>query len=434
MDNHIKQTDPTVECLVQMFSEEFLRNTAQKTGLIKRQRKIDPVTFFWVLILGFGVDFLISIRALERRYEVEANIELSDGALYDRFTPELVAFLRECVLHAIEFQAQQKSRALGERLNGFKDLIIQDSTIIRLHGSLSDLWPATRSKRVAAGVKVSCIVSAVADGVKSVKIFPERTSEIKTLRVGPWVRDKILLIDLGFFKYAIFDKIDKYCGYFVSRLKDNANPTIVKLNRKCRGNAISVEGKKLKDVLPHLNRDVLDVMVEVKFKRRKYKGKRTTVTKLFRVVAALNKETGEYHTYMTNIPVEILSAEDTASLYGARWEIEMVFKELKSYYRMDQIDSENPDIIESLIWVSVLTLMCSRRVLQLIRNANPEKANRYTHLRWAKVFGENAHRLLKEVLESMGIHLDMLILYDIYLDHGCDPNIKRERLMEGWVA
>ncbi|MEA1895781.1 MAG: hypothetical protein U9N36_11420 [Euryarchaeota archaeon] len=46
------------------------------------------------------------------------------------------------------------------------------------------------------------------------------------------------------------------------------------------------------------------VMVEVKFKRRKYKGKRTTVIKLFRVVAVLNKETGDYHIYMTNIPVE----------------------------------------------------------------------------------------------------------------------------------
>ena len=75
------------------------------------------------------------------------------------------------------------------------------------------------------------------------------------------------------------------------------------------------------------------------------------MTKLFRVVAVLNKETGEYHVYMTNIPVEILSDEDIASLYGARWEIEMVFKELKSYYRMDQIDSGNPDIIESLdLW------------------------------------------------------------------------------------
>nr|QNO45427.1 hypothetical protein HFNPJNGC_00003 [Methanosarcinales archaeon ANME-2c ERB4]QNO46816.1 hypothetical protein ANHBFCNH_00004 [Methanosarcinales archaeon ANME-2c ERB4] len=143
MDNHTKQTDPSVEYLTQMFPEEFLRNLAKKTEFIKRIRKIDPVIFFWVLTLGFGVDFLRSIRALERRYETEANIKLSDGALYDRFTPELVAFLRECVLHAIEFQAQQQSRALGEKLNGFKDIIIQDSSIIRLHESLADLWPAT---------------------------------------------------------------------------------------------------------------------------------------------------------------------------------------------------------------------------------------------------------------------------------------------------
>ena len=150
MDNHTKQTDPTVECLVQMFSQEFLRDLARKTEFIKRQRKIDPVQFFWVLILGFGVDFIRSIRALERRSEVEANIKLSDGALYDRFTPELMAFLRECVIHAIEFQAQQQSRALGEKLNGFKDVILQDSTIMRLHESLADLWHATRSIRVAS--------------------------------------------------------------------------------------------------------------------------------------------------------------------------------------------------------------------------------------------------------------------------------------------
>ena len=348
MDNHTKQTDPSVEYLVQMFPEEFLRNLAQKTGFIKRIRKIDPVIFFWVLILGFGVDFLRSIRALERRYETEANIELSDGALYDRFTPELVEFLRECILHAIEFQAQQQSRVLGEKLNGFKDIIIQDSSIIRLHESLSNLWPAARSTRVAAGIKVSCIVSVVADGVKSVKLFPERTSEVKTLRIGPWVRDRIFLVDLGFFKYGVFDRIDKYHGSFVSRLKSNANPLIVQLNRTCRGNSISVEGKKLKDVLPHLKRGILDVMVEVTFKRRKYMGKQTTVTKRFRVVAVLNEETGDYHIYMTNIPVERLSAEDIASLYGARWEIEMVFKELKSYYRMDQINSKNTDITHVL--------------------------------------------------------------------------------------
>ncbi len=54
-------------------------------------------------------------------------------------------------------------------------------------------------------------------------------------------------------------------------------------------------------------------------------------------------------------------------------------KELKSNYRMDPIPSANPNIVKCLIWVAFLTLMCSRRILLLIRNVNPENANRYTH-------------------------------------------------------
>jgi IS4 transposase len=152
------------------------------------------------------------------------------------------------------------------------------------------------------------------------------------------------------------------------------------------------------------------------------------------MICTFNSESGKYHTYLTNIPVDILSAEEIALLYGARWEIELIFKELKSHYRMDQIPSANPNIVKCLIWVAILTLMCSRRILRLIRNANPENANRYTHLRWAKVFTEQADRLLTEVLECMGLKLDMLTIYDIYLGQGCDPNVERERLMERWVS
>nr|CBH39234.1 putative transposase, truncated [uncultured archaeon]CBH39704.1 putative transposase, truncated [uncultured archaeon] len=126
----------------------------------------------------------------------------------------------------------------------FKDLVIQDSTIIRLHESLAKIWPAARTKKIAAGVKVSCIVSAVTDSPKSVRICQERTSEAKILRLGPWLRDRILLIDLGYFKYRSFDRIDSYGGYFVSRLKGNANPLIVGVNQKWRGNSVDVVGKK----------------------------------------------------------------------------------------------------------------------------------------------------------------------------------------------
>ena len=47
------------------------------------------------------------------------------------------------------------------------------------------------------------------------------------LHLGPRLKDHILLIDLGCFKYLFFDRIARYGGYFVSRLKVNANPMIV---------------------------------------------------------------------------------------------------------------------------------------------------------------------------------------------------------------
>ena len=78
--------------------------------------------------------------------------------------------------------------------------------------------------------------------------------------------------------------------------------------------------------------------------------KQSTVKRRFRMVCAFNSESGEYHTYLTNIRVDVLSAEEIALLYGARWEIELIFKELKSHYRMDQIPSTNPNIVKCLIW------------------------------------------------------------------------------------
>jgi IS4 transposase len=65
----------------------------------------------------------------------------------------MVDFLRKCVLHAIEFQAQQTGRILDAKLKRFKDLVIQDRTIIRLHESLAKIWPAARAKKSLLALK-----------------------------------------------------------------------------------------------------------------------------------------------------------------------------------------------------------------------------------------------------------------------------------------
>ncbi len=77
---------------------------------------------------------------------------------------------------------------LNEKLSTFNDVLIQDSSIVRLYESISKKWTAARTRRVAAGVKVSLLVSAVADGPKRVALFAESRNELKTLNIRPWVR------------------------------------------------------------------------------------------------------------------------------------------------------------------------------------------------------------------------------------------------------
>lgn len=421
--------------LCNLFSSEWLRNKAKETGLIKRERKIDPVIIFWVLAIGYGTFLQRTLAGLKRNYETASNRILSDSSWYYRFTPELVAFLRECVARGLEYLAQEPSRSLSERLSPFQDVLIQDSTIVRLHEKLAKIWPATRSRKVAAGVKVAVLTSAIAGGPKSIALFAENTNELKTLKIGPWIKDRILLIDLGFYKYQMFTRIKENGGYFVSRLKSNANPLIIEANRSYRGRSIDVRGKHLQDILKDLKRQVLDVDVEVAFNRRAYRGMEKKDNERFRLVAVYNEDEDKYHLYITNLSQDLLEPQEVARLYGARWEIEILFKELKSKYALDVVSTTNPQVIEAFIWIAILTLLISRRIYTMIRRLNPE-ANmvRFTRLRWSNIYSESASRILNAVLQFLGLDTSLITSFKISMSEALDPHVNRRHFTEEWWA
>ncbi len=422
------------KALCNIFPQDWLTKTAQETGLIKRERKVSPVVMFWVLVLSYGVQLQRTLAELKRDYEKQSQTSLSDSSWYDRFTPELVLFLKTCVMHGIEHLSKNTNRKLSEKLQFIDDVLIQDSTIIRLHESLASKWPATRSRKVAAGVKVGLLVSAVSDGPKKIGIYGERTSEIKTLKIGSWVKDRVILLDLGFYKHHTFVRIAEQGGYFVSRLKGTANPRIVSSNKIHRGNSIDVVGKSIKEVLPHLKRKDLDVMVEVEFKRRKYKGKQQKDTAKFRLVAVYNEEAKKYHLYLTNIGKEHLNIEDVANLYAARWEIELIFKELKGRYALDKVQTKNPQIVEAFIWIAFLTMLVSRVIHSLVRNhmaTTGKSVVRYTQMRWCTIFLENARRHLTDVLEYCGYTDSIELMVEVYGSQALDPHVNRHRFREG---
>jgi len=129
-----------------------------------------------------------------------------------------------------------------------------------------------------------------------------------------------------------------------------------------------------------------------------------------------------------------LSAKDIAKLYGARWSIELLFKELKSKYALDVLETKNLQVIEALIWTAILTLIVSRRIYNLIRNSasNPEKMVRYTQLRWSTIFAENASDLLTVILQDCGVERTFETVMSVYYSQTLDPHLNRERFRDQW--
>jgi IS4 transposase len=423
-----------------MFSPEWLRETAAKVGYVQRERKIDPATLFWVLVLGFGVGAQRTLASLRRAYETKAAETLVPSAFYYRFNGNLVEFLKECLAHGIADLASHTSLVLSDKLKGFKDIIVADGTIIKLHDKLAKQFPGARHK---AELKIHT-ATGLAGNTKSIGFFSGKTAEIQTIRIGPWIKDQILLFDLGYFKYELFSRIRKNEGHFVSRLKTTANPTIVSVLRTYRGNAIDIAGQKLQDVLPRLKREVIDVEVEVAFRSPKakkdsddtfetYQPRTPKNKENFRLVGIFDEESASYHLYLTSLSPEQLSAEDVALLYRARWSIELIFKELKRLYKLDVISSGAPDTVESLVLVAMLTLVVSHRLLNQVRLLDPDRSHRYTPLRWGEAFFTAASTIMSQTLKYGGIEDNPTMILLFLMEEGVDPNVHRKRLLSQWV-
>jgi IS4 transposase len=416
------------ECLKSLFSDQRLNTLARETGFVKRQRVIKPVAFFWTLVLGFGVGSTRKISALRRAYQRSTGTTLVPSSFYDRFTTSLVAFLKAAVEHALS-EFQLASQELSSRLDAFRDIMITDSTVIKLHDALAKAFPGCRTNNAPASAKLHAVMSVKGRGKSTVTLTNGRVHDRRKLIVGDWVKDRLLLFDLGYYHFQLFRNIVRHRGHFLTRLKENANPTIVGLFNGSPTDEKRLLGRSLKSVLHGLRRDVLDVQVEVRARARQYAGKRSSSRETFRLVAIRDTEERKYHCYLTSVSPEVLNAREVARSYCARWEIELIFKELKTGYRLDDVGTQKKEIVEALIYAAVLTLVASRTLLRSIASRIGELRDRVTPGRWWKVFAEYAQELQLLVIHPPRRapplnHLVATIMHELI-----DPHTKRRSLL-----
>lgn len=418
------------ERLVKLFPKALLGRLAREHGAVKRLRKIEPADLFWTVVLGFGLGRLRTLAGLRRSYEKTTGTTIEESSFYNRFNEGFARMLRAAVALVID-TLPGMGRAMEGPLAAFRDLVVTDSTVVRLHDLLEGEFPACRTNHTKAALKAHAVLSVNGSGDNSVKVTAERRHDGPVFRVGRWVRGKLLLFDLGYFRYQLFACITRNGGYFLSRLKRSANPLIVGVNRAHRGRAIDLVGRRVYDVLDDLQRDVLDVTVEVSFAHRVYSGRRSRGRQLLRVVGVRDPETKRYHLYLTNVPVEGLAAEDVQRVYAARWEVELLFRELKSSYRMADMPSGKRHIVEALVYAGILTLLASRRLLaEVRRKLGKDAAARVPTQRWAAIFAAVAQDLLVLMVRPpRETRLIARQLATMVLHEAVDPNAARPPLL-----
>ena len=406
--------------LSSVISPSQLEQSAREEGFIQRTRKIEPVPFFWTLVLGFGAGAEKSLASLRRCYELYTGTVLVPSAFYDRFTPALAQWLQRILLEVLQKTAGP-ARALGGRLSAFIDLMAIDGTVIRLHDLLERAYPACRTNHTRAAAKLTVVMSVTGKGAHSVQLSSERRNDSKLLHVGPWVKDRLLLFDLGYYGYRLFQNIAGQGGFFVTRLKANANPTIVRILNGSKADA-ALAGLPLQTALTRLRRPVLDAIVRVRYKNKRGRW----VHAQFRLAALRNHETKQYHLYITNVPHDRLSAEDIAKTYAVRWEIEILFRQLKSQFRIEQMPSANKDAVHALLYATLLTLAVSRAFLHALRKRCPALSRRMPAERWAAIFATLAQSVLALTLvrRRRGRRRERDIL-TVMLHEAIDPNRTR---------
>lgn len=429
------QCTEVVAELRSLFSKCWLEEAAREAGWLQRLRKISPTALFWTLVLGFGVGKERTLASLRRAYELETGTTLVPSAFYDRFTQPLVAFLRRAVAHGCAEMGKRSKDADGTARAFFADIVGIDSTVLRLHDALSKPFPGTRTNHSPAAAKLHLVMSVLGRGPRSVKITDQRTHDARVRHLGSWVRGNLLLFDLGYYSFRAFSGIRREGGSFITRLKDGANPEL----RAVLGDASTTliqPGAQLRDVLARTRRDVLDLKAELRFKRRAYRGVSHGDSEIFRIVAIRNPESRKFHVYVTNIDAERLTAEEIAATYAGRWAIELIFKELKSAYRIDHLPSSKKHIVEALILTAVLTLIVSRRLLAAVAKRLPaEMVRRLRPLRWSKVFVAHARQLLTLVLDPRSLSHRARARWLSLLKHqAIDPNVERYDLRDLMLA
>ena len=337
--------------LARALSIDDVDQIGRDTGQSERLRTITPSRLFLSIVAALASRTVESLADLLREFNHHNDAAVAYKAFYNRLArTSFVTFMRQMFARLIEHLSIQTLTPEGRTaLARFKDIVIQDGSSFALKKQLRDAFPGRFTTKDPAAVELHVTYSGFSDEIKRVQLAPDKEAERQFLPDPSTLKDRLLLADRGYPDIKYFQAIQEQGGSFIVRLTRSHNPWV---------QAAWIDGKRAPLPKPvrlsnfiaqHAGRRM---DLDVEYVRRKHRVG-------FRVVVLPGHEKSMTR-LCTNLPRTPFSLDLVSRLYRFRWQIELLFKEWKSYANLHKFDTANKHIAEGLIWASLCAAVLKR--------------------------------------------------------------------------
>jgi len=330
-----------------------LTRIGKETGFTQRLRTVTPHRLVLAIVGAMAFRRVETIADLQRSLHAVAGVGVEYKPFHNQLAKEkFPVFMRAVFEHLLgELAGQTLAAVPGHALREFHDIVIQDGSSFAIHEALKSQFPGRFKTISPAAVEVHATMSLLQGQALSVSIAPDSQGERDFLPHPDQLRDKLFLADRGYMDLGFCSAMMAAGGSFVIRFSRSINPTVVSGsigNRPLGARNVGANLRELKAALRGRSAD-LDV------------GWVVDGTELpVRLVMSWNKDTKEHMILATNLPRETFDLASVRALYRLRWQIELLFKEWKSYANLTAFCTRKAPIAEGLIWAALCAALLKR--------------------------------------------------------------------------
>ena len=342
------------QSLREVFGAEELTRLARETGFLVREREVTPLALVAALVCTLGGGRVQWLADILRTYNALTGNSVRYKPFHNQLSkPAFAEFMRRSFEKALNGLTRPILAALPSgKLARFRNIWLHDGTSFALKPGLAGTWPGRFSKVSPAAVELHVTMSALEDNPVRVSLTADKEPERPYAPEPDEVAGCLLLGDRGFEEKLTFIALSEANGSFIIRGKKNIRPRILKAF-DAEGNLLpQLAGKRLSwELLPRCTVD-LDIQWG--------SGSQTYVGRLVAIHELSSKGRKRFVYLHTNLPRMDFSCREVGLLYRLRWQIELLFKEWKSYANLHLFCTEKEPIAEGMIWSSLLAATLTR--------------------------------------------------------------------------